>query len=72
MKVVLRLGGILQAKEMGQAARHLGEKVQSHDYSGDQTFEEIWLAKVEAGARKNGIVLPKRYWSTHTSPNPHQ
>jgi len=62
MKVVLRVGQISHAKEMGQAAKQLNEKIKTHDYSNDKTFEEIWRDKVEAGAKANDIQLPKDYW----------
>jgi hypothetical protein len=62
LEIQVRNGLTEDAKEVGKASQKLAEKIRTHDYTHDKTFEEIWQEKVEAGAKANGIELPKDYW----------
>jgi hypothetical protein len=62
LEIQVRNGLTEDAKEVGKASQKLAEKIRTHDYTNDKTFEEIWQEKVEAGAKANGIELPKDCW----------
>lgn len=49
----------ITAKFCGEQSKRLADKIKNHDYSKDETFDEIWQRKVNEGCERNG--LPKIY-----------
>lgn len=45
----LRDGLKVTARAMGQASKFFGDRLKTHDYGKDKTFEEIWGKMVEEG-----------------------
>lgn len=55
LKSALRVGNVPAAKEIAESSHAFAEKLRTHDYSKDETFEQTWQRKVNEGCQKNGL-----------------